>query len=143
VVLDVPRSEGSLDDALNLAGSITVVTTQELSAIRSGARMAAAFRQRHGSARVHVVVNRYDHAAEIGSEDLERAVGGRIGHKFPSNYRLAIAALNKGRPIVVDNHNKLASSFAAYARSLTKTAVKDATPVDRSTGFFGRLTGRG
>jgi pilus assembly protein CpaE len=143
VVLDIPRSEGSLDDALNLAGSITVVTTQELSAIRSGARMAAAFRQRHGSARVHVVVNRYDHAAEIGSEDLERAVGGRIGHKFPSNYRLAIAALNKGRPIVVDNHNKLASSFAAYARSLTKTAVKDATPVDRSTGFFGRLTGRG
>jgi pilus assembly protein CpaE len=143
VVLDVPRSEASLDDALSLAGSITVVATQELSAIRSGSRMAAAFRQRHGAARVQIVVNRYDHAAEIGSEDLERAVGGRIGHKFPSNYRLAIDALNKGRPIVVDNHNKLASSFAAYARSLSSTNGKDASKVDRSTGFFGRLTGRG
>jgi len=143
VVLDVPRSEASLDEALSLAGSITVVATQELSAIRSGGRMAAAFRQRHGSAKVRIVVNRYDHAAEIGSDDLERAVGGRIGHKFPSNYRLAIDALNKGRPIVVDNHNKLASSFAAYARSLTSTNGKDASSVDRSTGFFGRLTGRG
>jgi Flp pilus assembly CpaE family ATPase len=88
-------------------------------------------------------VNRYDHAAEIGSDDLERAVGGRIGHKFPSNYRLAIDALNKGRPIVVDNHNKLAASLAAYARTLTNANSKDASIVERSTGFFGRLTGRG
>jgi pilus assembly protein CpaE len=141
-VLDVPRSEGSLDDALSLAGSITVVATQELSAIRNAGRMAAAFRQRHGTAKVHMVVNRYDHTAEIGADDLERAVGGRIGHKFPSNYRLAIDALNKGRPIVMDNHNKLASSFATYARSLTSVG-ETASKADRSPGFFGRLTGRG
>jgi pilus assembly protein CpaE len=143
VVLDVPRAEPSCDDALNLAGSITVVATQELSAIRSASRMAAAFRQRHGASKIHIVVNRYDHAADIGSGDLERAVGGRIGHKFPSNYRLAIDALNKGRPIVVDNHNKLASSITTYARSLTDIGSKAASKIDRSTGFFGRLTGRG
>jgi pilus assembly protein CpaE len=143
VVLDVPRSDASLDDVLSLAGNLTVVATQELSAIRSGSRMAAAFRQRLGATRINIVVNRYDHAAEIGSDDLERAVGGRIGHKFPSNYRLAIDALNKGRPIVVDNHNKLAASLAAYARTLTNANSKDASIVERSTGFFGRLTGRG
>lgn len=143
VVLDVPRSEGALDDVLSLAGTITVVATQELSAIRSGSRMATAFRQRHGAAKVHIVVNRYDNAAEIGADDLERAVGGRIGHKFPSNYRLAIDALNKGRPIVVDNHNKLAASFAAYARTLSKGPTRAASSAERSTGFFGRLTGRG
>jgi len=145
VVLDVPRSDASMDDVLSLAGNITVVATQELSAIRSGSRMAAAFRQRLGAARINIVVNRYDNAAEIGSDDLERAVGGRIGHKFPSNYRLAIDALNKGRPIVVDNHNKLAASFAAYARTLTKanSKDKDGSSVERSTGFFSRLTGRG
>jgi pilus assembly protein CpaE len=142
VVLDVPRSEGSLDDALSLAASITVVATQELSAIRNAGRMAAAFRQRHGAAKVHIVVNRYDATAEIGADDLERAVGGRIGHKFPSNYRLAIDALNKGRPIVVDNHNKLAASLATYARSLTSAGGKTASKID-SPGFFGRLTGRG
>ncbi len=141
VVLDLPRSDASVDEAFALASSITVVATQELAAIRSGARVAAGLRQKFGTDRVRIVVNRYDRSAEIGSADLERAVGSRIGHTFPSNYRLAIDALNKGRPLVIDNHNKLASSFAAYARSLSGAGT-EATPADRSAGLLGRLTGR-
>jgi pilus assembly protein CpaE len=141
VVLDVPRSEFAMHEVLGLASSITVVATQELAAIRSGARTAAALRQTHGADRVRVVVNRYDRASDISSDDLERAVGGRIGHTFPSNYRLAIDALNKGRPIVIDNHNKLASAFTAYAKSLSGTG-SDGVREDRSAGLFGRLTGR-
>jgi pilus assembly protein CpaE len=143
VVLDVPRADAAFDEALGLATSVTVVATQELAAIRAASRMSAALRQRYGAEKVRVVLNRYDRAAEIGSEDLERAVGGRIGHKFPSNYRLAIDALNKGRPIVVDNHNKLAASFASYARTLSGVATPAA---DRTAappaGLLGRLTGR-
>ena len=141
VVLDVARADASVDETLGLASSITVVATQELAAIRSASRAAGVLRQRHGADRVQVVVNRYDRAAEIPSEDLERAVGARIGHKFPSNYRLAIDALNKGRPVVVDNHNKLAASFVAYAQSLSQ-AAKPASTQERSSGFLGRLTGR-
>jgi pilus assembly protein CpaE len=140
VVLDVPRANNTVDEAFELASSITVVATQELAAIRSGARLAASLRQRFGSDRVRVVVNRYDQGADIDSRDLERAVGAEIGHTFPSNYRLAIAALNKGRPLVIDNHNKLASSFAAYAKSLS--ASEKAAPADRPAGLLGRLTGR-
>jgi pilus assembly protein CpaE len=141
VVLDVPRAEPAMAEALSLASTITVVATQELAAIRSGARAAALYRQKYGAERVRVVVNRYDRAADIGPDDLERAIGDRIVHKFPSNYRLAIDALNKGRPLVTDNHNKLASAFAAYACSLTKTPREEMT-AERSAGLFGRLTGR-
>ena len=141
VVLDMPRSDAAVDEALALASSITVVATQELAAIRSAARLAGALRQKFGPDRVRIVINRYDRAAEIDQDDLERAVGGRIGHKFPSNYRLAIDALNKGRPLVADNHNKLASSFAAYARSLSSMTADTAT-ADRSAGLLSRLTGR-
>ena len=143
VVLDVPRTEPALGDTLDLATTITVVATQELAAIRAASRTSAALRLRHGAERVRVVVNRYDRTAELGSEDLERAVGGRVGHLFPSNYRLAIDALNKGRPIVVDNHNKLASAFTAYARSLPGRTTTDAEPIrEIPAGLFGRLTGR-
>jgi pilus assembly protein CpaE len=145
VVLDVPRVDVLFDDTLALAASITVVATQELAAIRAASRMAAELRQRHGADKVRVVINRYDRTADISSEDLERAVGGRIGHKFPSNYRLAIDALNKGRPIVVDNHNKLAASFASYARSLSghvAPAADERPPAAAAPGIFGRLTGR-
>jgi pilus assembly protein CpaE len=142
VVVDAPRADSSIGDMLDLTTSIVVVTTQELASIRSGSRALAALRQRYGSERVQIVLNRYDRSAEIGSEDLERAVGSRIGHTFPSNYRLAIDALNKGRPLVVDNHNKLAASLSAYARTLSGVRV-ERTATDRSSAsFLSKLTGR-
>lgn len=140
VVVDVART-ATIEHTLGAASSITVVATQELAAIRGAGRMAAQLRQRLGSQRVKVVVNRFDKAAEIASEDLEHAVGGRVGFKFPSNYRLAIDAVNKGRPVVVDNHNKLAAAFASYARSLAQVSAPEA-PADKSAGLFGRLTAR-
>ena len=140
VVVDAGRFDPAIDDTLELASNIIVVATQELAAIRRGTRTAAYLRQRYGAERVEVVVNRYDRAAEIGSEDLERAFKGRIAHKYPSNYRLAIDALNKGRPLVVDNHNKLAGSLAAHARALAGLTTLQ-TP-DRPAGLLSKLTGR-
>jgi pilus assembly protein CpaE len=141
VVLDVPRTTVGMDQALGLASVITVVATQELAAIRGAARTAAVLRQRHGAARVRIVVNRYEKSSEIASSDLEHAVGGSVGFKFPSNYRLAIDALNKGRPVVVDNHNKLAAAFATYAKSLAQVEVAEPSE-ERSSGLFGRFSGR-
>jgi pilus assembly protein CpaE len=140
VVLDVARLEPAVEETLGLASHIVVVATQELTAIRSASRMTAMLRERHGDC-VQVVLNRYDRSADIPSEDLERVVGGHLSHRFPSNYRLAIDALNKGRPLVIDNHNKLAASFAAYARSLSGAAKPEA-PVEPPSGLLSRLTGR-
>ena len=141
VVIDIPRSDTVVEEVFGLSSSITVVTTQELAAIRSSARVAANLRHKFGADRVRIVVNRYDRSAEIGADDLERAVGSEIGHTFPSNYHLAIDALNKGRPLVIDNHNKLASSLAAYARALSGVPT-DKAQTERSAGILGRLTGR-
>ena len=122
VVVDVGRAEASIDKTLDLASRIIVVATQELAAVRGGARTVAQLRARYGNERIDVVLNRYNREADIPTEDLERAFKTRIPHRFPGNYRLAIEALNKGRPLVADNHNKLASSFAAHARSLCGAA---------------------
>lgn len=142
VVLDLPRGDASSMDALQLTSSITVVTTQELTAIRSANRLAGALRQRFSAERVRVVISRYDRSSEISEQDLERALGGRIGHMFPSNYRAALEALNKGRPVVVENHSKLASSFTAYARSLAGLNAHHGNDKASSTSLIGRLTGR-
>jgi septum formation inhibitor-activating ATPase MinD len=87
-----------------------------------------------------VVVSRPDRLAEIACEDVERAIGGVVKHTFPSDYRLALHALNKGRPITLDNHNELSASFRAFARELAGMTGKRAS--DAPIGFFSRLTGR-
>lgn len=140
VVLDVPRSDATMLEALDLTTRIVVVANQELATVRSASRMAAALRQRYGKGRVAVVVSRFDQQAEIGRKDIERVIGGPIADVFPSNYRLALDALNCGRPLVLDNHNKLASSFASFARSLVGEAPVESTARERSAGLLSRLS---
>jgi pilus assembly protein CpaE len=140
VVLDVPRSDGAALDALDASSQIVVVANQELAAARSASRLAAALRHRYGRDRVLVIVSRVDKHAEISQADIEKVVGSKVEHVLPSDYRLALQALNRGRPLALDNHNGLAAGFRGLARALAKVGPEPRTP---SSGIFGRLTGRG
>ncbi len=137
IVLDLPRSDGAILDALDKVNAVVIVANQELATVKSASRMAGTLRQRYGHDKVSVVLSRSDRQADIGHADVERAIGSQIAHTFPSDYRLALQALNKGRPIALDNHNELSGSFKGFAFSLAGVRP------DRTTaraGLFGRLT---
>jgi pilus assembly protein CpaE len=138
-VLDVPRSDGAVLDALDRASTIVVVANQELATVKSASRLAVSLRQRYGREKVTVVLSRSDRRAEIGHADVERVIGMPVAHTFPSDYRAALQALNKGRPVALDNHNELSSSFRRFALQLAGLAA-DSDSEGRS-GFLGRLTG--
>jgi pilus assembly protein CpaE len=140
-VLDVPRSEPAALEALDPTDRIVIVANQELATVRSASRMAASLRQRYGKERVSVAVARYDPGAGIGQDDIERAVGMKIRHVMPSDYRRAVEALNSGKPLSLGNHNSLAGSFRAIARDLAGLAPSDDS-AKSSGGFLGLLKGR-
>jgi pilus assembly protein CpaE len=142
VVLDVPRADGAALDALDAVSQIVVVASQELAAARSASRLAAGLRQRYGRERVLVIVSRVDKHAEITQADIEKVVGSRIEHMLPSDYRLALQALNRGQPLALDNHNALAAGFRGLARALAKIGPEPQKSASGG-GFFGRFTGRG
>jgi pilus assembly protein CpaE len=137
VVLDLPRSDGAVLDALDEVNAIVIVANQELATVKSASRMAAALRKRYGNDKVSVVLSRSDRQADIGHADVERAIGSQIAYTFPSDYRLALQALNKGRPLALDNHNELSGSFKGFAFSLAGVRPDRATA---RAGLFGRLT---
>ena len=140
VVLDVPRSDVMIE-ALEPATRLVIVANQELATVRAATRLSAALKQRYGKERLAVVVSRFDVEAEIGQADVERVLGTSVAHTFPSNYRIALEALNTGRPVVLDNHNKLAASLTGFARRLADVSETPAKN-ERQTGILGRLTGR-
>jgi pilus assembly protein CpaE len=142
VILDVPRSDTAALDALDVTARIVVVTNQELSAVRSAGRLAAALRDRYDRDRVLVIVSRFDKQAEIGQSDIETLVASKVQHMLPSDYRLALEALNRGRPLALDNHNKLAAGFRSLAKGLAKIDPDPQRP-ELVGSFFGRFTGRG
>jgi pilus assembly protein CpaE len=140
VVLDVPRSDAVVLDALDAAGAIVVIANQEVATVRSASRMAAALQQRYGHDRVTVAMTRYDDNADIGRQDVERVVGQRVRHVFPNNYPMAVASLNKGRPLVLDNHTKLASAFTSFARTLANIPAD--RPAESGASGLLKLIGR-
>jgi pilus assembly protein CpaE len=140
-VLDVPRSEAGALDALEGVASTIIVANQELATVRNAGRMAAALRQRYGKDRVQVVISRYDKQAEIGQQDVERVVGSPVKFTVPSDYRQALHALNKGRPLVLEP-GKMADAFAAMAQDLGGVRVEKRGDVQKGSGLFGLITGR-
>ncbi len=140
VVLDCPRTDGTLMEALDTVAAVLVVTNQELATLRSASRLAATLRQRCGPHRVKVAINRFDPESEIGRKDVERVMAGRIDHTIPSDYRAAVAALNKGEPIALQSNSRLASYFDELARDLA--GLGPAQRDNGKSGFFARLGGR-
>jgi septum formation inhibitor-activating ATPase MinD len=104
--------------------------------------MASTLRQRYGRDRLVLVLTRTDRRAEIGHEDVEKTVGLEVRHTFPSDYRVAVQAMNKGRPIVLDNHNDLAGVFTNFARDLAGLSEPDRGPKAQRGSVFGRLSPR-
>ena len=141
-VLDLARADAIASGSLDQATKIVIVVNQELATVRNASRLAATLRQRYGAARLSLVLSRTDRRAEIGHDDVERTVGLAVSHTFPSDYRLALQAMNKGRPIVMDRQNELASAFRAFARELG--GVPEARKEEKVAvgSIFGRLAPR-
>jgi pilus assembly protein CpaE len=140
VVIDTPRTDAAVLEALEPAGVLIIVANQELSTVRSAGRIAQAFHRRYGKERVKVVMSRYDPASEIGPQDVERIVGTPVQHVFPNNYAIALASLNKGQPLVLQNHSKLAGALTRFARTLA--GVPEPQERSKNGSLLGLIGGR-
>jgi Flp pilus assembly CpaE family ATPase len=137
-VIDLPRSDSAVLDALDRLSAIVIVTNHELATVRGASRMAASLRKRYGVDKVSVIVSRSDGRSEIAQADIERAIGFEVARAFPSDYRHALQALHKGRPMTLDDNNELSSAIKRFAFDLA--GVKPERPAQPRSGLLGRLT---
>ena len=140
VVLDVPRSDAAVLDALELATRIVVVGNQELATVRSASRMAGILRQRYGKEKILGGREPLGPAGGNRPRTMSNARSARRSStRFPSDYRRALQALNKGRPVTFENHNELASSLRRSSRARSPGIEKRAGRSRPSLfGRFGR-----
>jgi pilus assembly protein CpaE len=138
VLLDLPRSDMSTLDALEMVTTVVVVTSQELPSLRSAGRLAHMLRARYGSSRVMAVMNRFDRRAELAHADVERVIGDSVKHLIPSDYRGALEALNVGRPVALEQ-GALSDSFRSLAGDLGGLVKQKR---ERPSGVFARLAFR-
>lgn len=119
IVLDVPRLNGAVFDALSTVSTIVLVVSQDLATLRSARAVSAVLRLRYGKDKVQFVLSRHDPQAEITKEDVNDALGEAVAFTVPSEYRAAVQAINRGRPVAFDRHGKLSPAFHLFAGHLT------------------------
>lgn len=139
-VLDVPRADVAMLDVLEAAELIVLVSSQELSALRSAGRLAHTLRARYGASHVRTVLNRYDRRSDIAHRDIERVIGDSVKHLLPSDYQVAIEAMSRGRPVVFD-HGRLSQAFRSLAADLGGIQKKPRSQ-PQPMGLLGRLSNR-
>ena len=137
-VLDVPRSDVGMLDVLEAVEMIVLVSSQELSALRSAGRLAHTLRARYGASHVRTVLNRFDQRGEIAHRDIERVIGDSVKHLLPSDYQVAVDAMSRGRPVVLDQ-GRLSQAFRALATDLG--GIQKRSPA-QPIGLLGRLSNR-
>jgi Flp pilus assembly CpaE family ATPase len=142
VVLDVPRADDNVLDALDGAARIIVVANQELSAVRNAARLVATLRQRYGRDCLVLALNRYDRQADISESDIEKVVGMAPTFLMPNDYRAAVRAANHGKPLVLNDESRLSGSIKAFATALAGFETKHATQPATGGSLFGRFAVR-
>jgi pilus assembly protein CpaE len=138
-VLDVPRTDPAMLEALDPATVIAVVTSQELSAVRGAAATVATLRQRYGSQRLRVLINRYDKNGPVSAKDIAKVVGEPVACTIPSDYRVAAEAINVGRPIVSED-SRLGKALRSAAAELVNAGK--ATAEEQPSGMLSRLAWR-
>jgi len=142
VVIDCPRNDPNVLDVLDVATAVLVIANQELTTLKSSSRLAGVLRQRCGTERVKLAISRHDTESEIQAKDVERVLGGRIDYTFPSDYRAAVGALNRGQPLVGNVSGRLTTSFEVAARQLAGVAAEEPREPAARSGLLARLGGR-
>ena len=135
--VDVPRRDIAAMEALDRATAIVLVTNQDLSSVRAAAATAATLRQRFGSQRLRVVINRYDKRASVSAQDVAMVIREPIAWTVPNDFHVAVEAINAGKPFTLQD-GKLSEAVQQLAAELTNTG-----PVPkRPGGLLGRLSWR-
>jgi pilus assembly protein CpaE len=119
VVLDLPHVfDSHTYEALQIADSILLVATAELSTIRATRYALQVFRSLgYDERKVKIVLNRLSRKDSITEEQFCETVGCQVSFRIPSDYRTVIEAVNGGEPMTMGKPKSgVAKSLAQLAQ---------------------------
>jgi len=124
--------------ALDQADDILLVSTLDVSAIRSAQRSIEIFdRLGYPRQKVRVIVNRWSKHIDLELQQVERFLGERVIGVVPNDYRAAVNSVNLGHPIIESQQSSL---ITAELKRVASIISGDNEAEERNQrGFLGSL----
>jgi pilus assembly protein CpaE len=130
VVVDVSsRVDGTTKLIANLSEVVLLVAHADVASLWSAARVVHFLGDSGNKDRVKLVLNRFRKIPGFQESDAEAASGASLLWKIPNQYFAVSSAIDRGIPVMQQNHTEIARSFSGLAAQLTKNDddVKRAT----------------
>jgi pilus assembly protein CpaE len=129
VVVDAStRLDGTARLVCNLSETVLLVGHTDVASLWSAARVLQYLGETGGRERVRLVLNRFRKIPGFSESDAEAAAGAKLLWKIPNHYFAVSTSIDRGTPLMQQNHTEIARSFQALASLLTQNdeAVKRA-----------------
>jgi pilus assembly protein CpaE len=135
VVVDVStRLDPMMRAVCELSDVVLLVAHTDVGSLWSASRIRQYLAEAASRDRLRLALNRFRRIPGFSEHDVENLTGAKLLCKIPNNYPAASSAIDRGVPVVAQNHSDIARAFADVAAALLK--VQDgAKPKLRSLSF--------
>lgn len=124
VVVDAStRIDGATRLVCNLSETVLLVAHADVASLWSAARVQQFLGDGGGKERLRLVLNRFRRIPGFSEADAETAAGVKLFWKIPNQYFAVSAAIDRGVPLMNQNHTDLARTFMGLASRLTENDV--------------------
>ena len=121
VVVDLStRMDATTRLAGNLAHMVLMIAHTDVASLWSAARVQQFLSESGNREKVQLVLNRFRKIPGFTEGDAEAAAGVRLFWKIPNQYFAVSTAIDRGIPLLHQNHTEIARSFAGLAARLTE-----------------------
>jgi pilus assembly protein CpaE len=104
----------------NLSEYVLLVAHTDVASLWSAARVLQYLGDTGGRERVRLVLNRFRKIPGFSENDAEAATGLKLLWKIPNQYVAVSNSIDRGVPVIQQNHSEVARSFAGLAAALTE-----------------------
>ncbi|MBZ5572702.1 MAG: hypothetical protein LAO09_12595 [Acidobacteriia bacterium] len=104
----------------NLAQVVLMVAHTDVASLWSAARVQQYLSESGNREKVQLVLNRFRKIPGFSESDAEAAAGVKLLWKIPNQYFAVSTAIDRGVPLLQQNHTEIARSFTGLAARLTE-----------------------
>src|SRR5271154_5793609 len=108
----------------NLSQSVLMVVNADVASLWSAARVQQYLGEAGGREKVSLVLNRFRKIPGFSEADAEAAAGVKLLWKIPNQYFAVSTAIDRGVPVMTQNHTDIARAFAGLAARLTENDLE-------------------
>lgn len=125
VVVDAStRIDATTRLVANLAHTVLMVAHSDVASLWSAARVQQFVNEGGNRDKVQLILNRFRKIPGFSESDAEAAAGVKLLWKIPNQYFAVSTAIDRGVPLLQQNHSEIARCFTALAARLTENDLE-------------------